>query len=75
MCILWIFELSLNITHYIFQTQEYLKLEIKNKVVKNGRNALDEFDLLREAKTIMNTLYRKAISYKINIIENYKMKI
>lgn len=39
------------------------------------RNALDEFDLLREAKTIMNTLYRKAISYKINIIENYKMKI
>lgn len=75
MCILWIFELSLNITHYIFQTQEYVKLEIKDKVVKNGRNALDEFDLLREAKTIMNTLYRKAISYKINIIENYKMKI
>lgn len=36
MCILWIFELSLNITHYIFQTQEYVKLEIKDKVVKNG---------------------------------------
>lgn len=35
-CILWIFELSLIITHCIFQTQEYVKLEIKDKVVKNG---------------------------------------
>lgn len=36
MCILCIFELPLIITHYIFQMQEYVKLEIKDKVVKNG---------------------------------------